>query len=65
MKKLLLAAFVGALTLTACEKKTEVEETNTMMVEPDSSAMMMDSTAVMPMDSTAVVPMTSDSAMVK
>lgn len=63
MKKLILAAFVGALTLTACSKKTETAESNTMMAEPDSSAMMMDSTSMAaPMDSSAAaMPMATDS----
>ena len=65
MKKLLLAAFVGALTLTACSKKTEVKESNSMMAEPDSSAMMSDSTSMAApatMDSTAAaMPMKADS----
>lgn len=64
MKKLLVAAFVGALTLTACSKKTDTSETNAMMAEPDSSAMMSDSTSMAaPMDSTAAMPMKSDSTM--
>ena len=46
MKKLLLAAFVGALTLTACSKKTESTESNTMMPEPDSTTMATDTTAM-------------------
>ncbi len=54
MKKLLLAAFVGALTLTACSKKTDSTESNTMLPEPDSTAMMSDTTKMsQAMDSSA------------
>ena len=62
MKKLFVAAFIGALTLTACSKKTDAKESNTMMAEPDSTAMMSDSTKMaQPMDSAAAMPMKADS----
>ncbi|SFH88802.1 hypothetical protein [Halpernia frigidisoli] len=65
MKKLFVAAFIGALTLSACSKKTETAESNTMMAEPDSTTMMSDSTSMAApatMDSTAAAaPMTADS----
>lgn len=68
MKKLFLAAFVGALTLTACSKKAEPAESNTMMAEPDSTSMATDTTktAAQPMDSTAAaMPAKTDSATAK
>lgn len=67
MKKLFVAAFIGALTLTACSKKTESTESNTMMAEPDSTTMMSDTTQMaQPMDSTAAaMPLKSDSVMAK
>ena len=68
MKKLFVAAFIGALTLTACSKKTDTAESNTMMAEPDStSAMMSDSTSTNQpmMDSTAAATPMKDSTMVK
>ena len=66
MKKLFVAAFIGALTLTACSKKTETAESNTMMAEPDSTSMMSDSSSMsQPMDSTAAAMPMKDSTMVK
>ncbi|SEG55076.1 hypothetical protein SAMN05421847_2678 [Halpernia humi] len=67
MKKLFVAAFIGALTLTSCSKKAESTESNTMMTEPDSAAMKSDSSATaQPMDSTAAaMPAKTDSAMAK
>ena len=66
MKKLFVAAFIGALTLTACSKKTETAESNTMMAEPDSTSMMTDSSSMsQPMDSTAAAMPMKDSTMVK
>ena len=61
MKKVLAIAFVGGLILASCAKKENVEETNTMMAEPDSSMM-----APAPMtDSAAAVVVPVDSTMVK
>lgn len=67
MKKLFVAAFIGALTLTACSKKTDTTESNTMMAEPDSTTMMSDSTNMNQpmMDSTAAAMPMKDSTMVK
>lgn len=67
MKKLILAAFIGALTLTACSKKTDTAESNTMMSEPDSTTMTTDSTsmAAPAMDSTAAAQPMKDSTMAK
>ncbi|MCJ8497969.1 hypothetical protein MVI27_06825 [Chryseobacterium salipaludis] len=66
MKKLLAIAFVGGLIMASCAKKESVDETNTMMTEPDSiTTPMMDSTAMMPADSAAVVaPTVTDSTAV-
>ncbi|WP_417429047.1 hypothetical protein [Halpernia sp.] len=68
MKKLLVVAFLGALTLSACSKKTENTESNTMMEEPDSTTIKSDSKptdGAVKMDSTAMKPMKSDSTMSK
>jgi hypothetical protein len=67
MKKLFVAAFIGALTITACSKKTESAESNTMMAEPNSTSMATDSSKMaQPIDSTvSSVPIKKDSAMAK
>lgn len=61
MKKVLAIAFVSGLILASCAKKENVEETNTMLAEPDTTMV----SEAMPMtDSTAsVAPMAADSAM--
>jgi hypothetical protein len=62
MKKVLAIAFVSGLILASCAKKESMEETNTMMEEPDTE---MVETAPITDSAAVAAPMAADSTMVK